>query len=62
MSKEKEKKNYFFCLKKTREECEEDMFGRPACEYCKHNSNCNSCGRANTSFCNRCENGGNKDA
>lgn len=61
-SKEEIKKNYFFCLKKSGGNCPKNMLGGIACECCTDNDNCEVCGRQSTSFCNRCENGGNKDA
>ena len=50
-----EKKNYFFCMKKTREDCQEDIFGKPNCNFCEHKDNCKNCGRKDTSFCEKCE-------
>lgn len=50
-----EKKNYFYCMKKTREDCQEDIFGKPNCSYCEHKDNCDNCGRKDTSFCEKCE-------
>ncbi len=50
-----EKKNYFYCMKKTREDCQEDIFGKPNCNYCEHKDNCDNCGRKDTSFCEKCE-------
>lgn len=50
-----EKKNYFYCMKKTREDCQEDIFGKPNCNFCEHKDNCENCGRKDTSFCEKCE-------
>ena len=50
-----ENKNYFYCMKKTREDCQEDIFGKPNCNFCEHKENCENCGRKDTSFCEKCE-------
>lgn len=35
-----EKKNYFYCMKKTRKDCQEDIFGKPNCNFCEHKEKC----------------------
>lgn len=47
--------NYFYCLAR-HESCDRDMFGITACQECEKNGDCHVCGRAETSFCEKCEN------
>lgn len=47
--------NYFYCLAR-HESCDRDMFGNTACQECEKNGNCHVCGRAETSFCEKCVN------
>lgn len=42
-------------MKKTRKDCQEDIFGKPNCNFCEHKDNCEHCGRKDTSFCEKCE-------
>lgn len=46
--------NYFFCLRKSDDNCPKTLLGQIACETCQENK-CKNCGRLNTNFCLKCE-------
>lgn len=45
-------KDYWICTKQSG--CAKDIFGQPNCELCNKYRKCEVCGRADTTFCEKC--------